>query len=69
MEVTCIRFSGRNGTISVLWNIYLSSARIPENAFLEFFLQYFAYKLDSFNRKGLTISKSTFAEWGQGLHP
>jgi hypothetical protein len=37
MEVACIRFSGKNGTISVLQNIYLSSARIPENAFLEIF--------------------------------
>jgi hypothetical protein len=55
---------GRNGTISILWNIYLSFARIPKNAILEMFYNIF-HKLESLYKKGLTISKSIFAEKGQ----
>jgi hypothetical protein len=40
------------------WNVCFASARIPQNAFLEIFCN-ILHKLDSFHRKGLTITQRT----------
>ncbi len=66
MEVTCIRFSDRNGPISVLRNIYLSSARIPENAFFEFFCNILHINLIASTEKGWQFQRAHLQRGGRG---